>query len=65
MAKFNPFQFCGEVRQVTAKVTWPSRKETIITTVMVLIMVTLAAIFFLFADWIFGWIVPIVLGIGT
>jgi preprotein translocase subunit SecE len=32
---------------------------------MVLIMVTLAAIFFLFADWIFGWIVPIVLGIGT
>jgi preprotein translocase subunit SecE len=65
MAKFNPFQFINEVRQETAKVTWPSRKETVITTIMVLIMVSLASIFFLLADWVFGWIVPVILGLGT
>ena len=65
MAKFNPFQFINEVRQETAKVTWPSRKETVITTIMVLIMVSLAAVFFLLADWVFGWIVPIILGLGA
>ena len=39
MAKTSPAQFIREVRQETAKVTWPSRKETAVTTVMVFIMV--------------------------
>jgi preprotein translocase subunit SecE len=65
MAKTNPFQFIQEVRSETEKVTWPSRRETAVTTVMVLIMVTLASIFFLIADQIIGKIVTFVLGIGS
>ena len=63
MAK-NPLQFLHEVRTETAKVTWPTWKEVWITTVMVLIMVTMASIFFLLADQLMGWIVSLILGIG-
>ena len=62
MAKTNPFEFLQQVRAETNKVTWPSRKETMITTVMVLIMVTLASIFFLIADQILSWGVKLILG---
>jgi len=44
-----------EVRQEARKITWPSRKETMITTVMVLIMVVLASVFFLVVDAILKW----------
>lgn len=60
----NPFQFIQEVRQETAKVTWPTRKETWVTTIAVLIMVTLAALFFMAADSLIGWIVGMVLSLG-
>lgn len=60
----NPFQFLQEVRQETAKVTWPTWKEVWITTVMVLIMVTMASLFFLLADQILGMIVNFVLRLG-
>ena len=60
----NLFQFFQEVRQETAKVTWPSWKEVWITTVMVLIMVVLAALFFLAVDQILGAIVNYFLRIG-
>jgi preprotein translocase subunit SecE len=63
MAK-NPFEFIQEVRTETAKVTWPTWKEVWITTVMVLIMVTLAAIFFLLADQFLGWLVSLALDIS-
>ena len=46
MAKANPFQFAQQVRAEVSKVVWPTRRETILTTVMVFIMATLAAIFF-------------------
>lgn len=62
MAKTNPMEFIDQVRAETAKVTWPTRKETMITTIMVLIMVTLAALFFLAADTVLSWIVGAVLG---
>ena len=65
MAKFNPIAFMQEVRQETAKVTWPSRKEVVITTVMVLIMVAFASIFFLLVDQALSHIVRFVLGLGT
>jgi preprotein translocase subunit SecE len=55
MAKTNPVEFIQEVREEASKVTWPSRKETMITTVMVMIMVALAAVFFLVADMILQW----------
>ncbi len=50
MAKTSPMQFLREVRQEFQKVTWPSRQETLVTTVMVFIMVMLAATFFFFVD---------------
>src|SRR4051794_41766805 len=49
MAKLNPFKFMQEVRQETNKVTWPSRKETGITTAMVFIFAALAAGVFFFS----------------
>ena len=50
MAKTNPFQFMQQVRAETAKVTWPTRREVLVTTVMVFIMATLTAIFFFLVD---------------
>jgi preprotein translocase subunit SecE len=64
MAKYNPFLFIQEVRQEVGKVTWPTWKEVWITTLMVLVMVTLASIFFLLADQILGWVVGQILQLG-
>jgi preprotein translocase subunit SecE len=50
MAKTGPLEFLQEVREETNKINWPSRKEIVISTVMVMIMVTLAALFFLAVD---------------
>ncbi len=50
MAKIDPVEFLHEVRQETAKVTWPSRRETMISTGMVFVMVVFAAIFFFLVD---------------
>ena len=59
----NPVKFLQEVRQETAKVTWPTRQETLISTVMVLVMVALASLFFLAADQVISWAVQAVLNI--
>ena len=64
MAKFNPFTFIQEVRHEVAKVTWPTWKEVWITTLMVLIMVALASVFFLAVDQALSYVMRIVLGIG-
>jgi preprotein translocase subunit SecE len=64
MARFNPFQFAQEVRQETSKVTWPTRKETWVTSIAVLIMVTISAIFFMLTDQALGYLVALLLGIG-
>ncbi|KJS45072.1 MAG: preprotein translocase subunit SecE [Rhodospirillaceae bacterium BRH_c57] len=64
MAKTNPGQFVRQVRQEVSKVTWPTRKETMISTVMVFIMVVLASLFFLFVDWILALGVRLVFGLG-
>jgi preprotein translocase subunit SecE len=50
VAKTNPFTFLQQVREEADKVTWPSRKETGISTVMVLVMVVVAAVFFVIVD---------------
>ena len=47
MAKISPFKFLQEVRAEAQKVTWPTRKETTVTTIMVFVMVVVASIFFL------------------
>jgi len=64
MFKFNPGQYIREVRQETSKVTWPSRKEVMITTGMVFIMVFLASIFFLLVDQILSTAVRWILSVG-
>jgi len=64
MARTNPFEFIQQVRTEVAKVTWPTRRETMITTVMVLLMSIAAALFFLAADWIWSTLVTFVLGLG-
>ncbi|HZY50660.1 MAG TPA: preprotein translocase subunit SecE [Devosia sp.] len=63
MADLNPVKFLQEVRQEVGKVTWPSRQETLISTVMVLAMVALASVFFLAADQIIAWLVQALLSI--
>ncbi len=65
MAKTNPAQFIQQVRAETAKVTWPTRKETVTTTIMVLIMATLTAIFFLIVDKILDAFIKVVVAIGA
>jgi preprotein translocase subunit SecE len=55
MAKTNPFEFMQQVREEARKVTWPSRRETLISTAMVLVMVALASAFFLVVDAIIKW----------
>jgi len=62
MARTNPFEFLQQVRTEVSKVTWPTRRETIITTIMVVIMSIIAAIFFLGVDWVLGTIVQFILG---
>ncbi len=63
MARISPGQYVREVRQEISKVTWPTRKETVVTTIAVFVMVTLAAIFFLVIDQILAWLVSIILGL--
>ena len=57
-------EFFRQVRQEANKVSWPSRKETLITTGMVFAMSIFAALFFFFVDWIVGHAVKLILGLG-
>jgi len=64
MAKTNLAQFIREVRQEGARVTWPTRKETGITTGMVFLMVIVAAIFFLLVDQLLAFGIQFLLQVG-
>ncbi len=64
MAKTSPGQFMREVRQEVEKVTWPSRRETLMSATTVVIMVFLVALFFFFVDLILSKIVGMILGFG-
>ena len=64
MSKAGPFQYFHEVKQEAQKVTWPSKKETIASTIAVFIMVTLASIFLYLSDQVLAYLVSLVLGIG-
>jgi len=65
MAKSSPFEFLRQVRQETAKVTWPSRKETMVSTAMVLVLVALFSVFFFVVDQVLSHAVRLILGIGV
>ncbi len=60
---FSPFKFLQEVRSETSKVTWPTRRETTITTIMVFIMVAVSSVFFFVADQIIRVLITFILGI--
>ncbi|MBW6401754.1 preprotein translocase subunit SecE [Roseomonas sp. HJA6] len=64
MAKLDPAQFVRDVRQEVSRVTWPSRKETLVTTGLVLAMSALAAVFFLVVDQLIQLIMRFVFKIG-
>lgn len=65
MIKTSPFEFMRLVRQEIDKVTWPTRKETIVTSIMVCVMVFVCAVFFLCVDRVLSWGVSLVLGLGA
>jgi preprotein translocase subunit SecE len=64
LAKLDPAQFVREVRQEVSRVTWPSRKETLVSTALVLAMSALAALFFLVVDQLIQLVMRWVFGIG-
>ena len=64
MAKTSPAQFVREVRQQISKVTWPTRKELIVTTISVLVMSALAALFFFLVDQVIAFSIKFLLGLG-
>jgi len=64
MARTSPFKFLQEVRTEVNKVTWPSRRETMITTAMVFVMVAASSIFFMLADQVIRVLVTFILGLG-
>jgi preprotein translocase subunit SecE len=64
MAKPNPVEFLQEVQAEGKKVSWPTRKETMITTGMVFVLVVVASIFFVVADMVLRWGVGVALGLG-
>ena len=62
MARTSPGEFIRQVRAETAKVVWPTRRETVTTAIMVMIMTTLLAVFFFGVDSVFSAIVKFLLG---
>jgi preprotein translocase subunit SecE len=64
MAKTNAAEFVQQVRQEVARVTWPTRKETMVTTAMVFVMVFIAAAFFFVVDQVMSYGVRLLFGLG-
>ena len=62
--KVGPVQYIGQVRQEARKVVWPTWRETLTTTVLVMIMVILMGIFFFIVDWVLASVIKVVLGFG-
>ncbi len=60
----NPFEFLQQVRSEASKVVWPTRRETLITTGMVMLMVVFTSVFFLVVDEVLRVAVSLALGLG-
>lgn len=63
-AKTNPLTFLQQVRTEVSKVTWPSRRETTVSSIMVFIMVFIAGLFFFLIDQGLSWFVGLLLSFG-
>jgi preprotein translocase subunit SecE len=60
----NPFQFLQEVRSEAKKVVWPTRRETMITSGLVILMVLASSLFFVVVEWVLRMGVGLMLRIG-
>jgi preprotein translocase subunit SecE len=60
----NPFEFIQQVRSEASKVVWPTRRETLVTTGLVLLLVVFASVFFVVVDQVLREIVSLALGFG-
>ena len=65
MAKTSPGEFLNQVKAEARKIVWPTGRETMVTTVMVLIMTTLLGLFFFAIDSVFGWVVTMLLNLAS
>jgi preprotein translocase subunit SecE len=65
VAKTSPLEFLSQVRAEARKIVWPTGRETMMTTVMVVIMTGLLGVFFFGIDSLFGWIVKMLLGMAS
>jgi preprotein translocase subunit SecE len=63
MARTNPLTFLQQVRTEVGKITWPSRNETVISTIMVLAFCVIASLFFLLVDQLIAWVVTTILSV--
>ena len=64
MARTSAAEFVQQVRQELSRVTWPTRRETMVTTGMVFLMVFIAAVFFFVVDQVLSWGVRVLFGLG-
>jgi preprotein translocase subunit SecE len=64
MAGSSPLKFLQEVRSEAQRVTWPSRRETLMTTMMVVLMAVFASVFFLLSDQVISRLVAFILSFG-
>ncbi len=65
MAKISPIQFFRQVKQEVKKVTWPTRKEVLQSSFMVIVLVAIASAFFFFVDQLLGWAVKLIFNLGV
>jgi len=65
MAKTSPLLFFRQVTQEVSKVTWPTRRETMMSTLMVLVFTFMAALFFFVVDQVLAFAVKVILGLGA
>ncbi len=63
--KVGPVKYVGQVRQEARKVVWPTPRETITTTILVMIMVVLMGIFFFIVDWALASVIKLILALGV
>ena len=65
MAKTSPMELFNQVKAEARKIVWPTSRETMMTTFMVVLMTGMLGIFFFGIDSLFGWIVKMLLGLAT
>ena len=65
MSKVGPLMFIQQVRNEVSKVTWPSRNETTLTSVIVIIFAIIASLFFFLSDQVMSFFIRLILGLGS